>query len=220
MSSKYTSREKVLADSCTKGGHTTELLQLLSALSPKRYTPRLYIISEGDRFSRAKAIEHEASWSLPHDSDGGGSQQKQQPAHYSFIELPRARKVHQSFLSAPASVVLALAACMRQFVWKRTELDVILMNGPGTCVPIVLTVYVQRVSVEESLFPASPCSLTRMPQFCGMHSPRLIYVESFARVRTLSLTAKLLRPFVDRFVLQWPQNPSVSGAEVHKSWLV
>lgn len=40
---------------------------------------------------------------------------------------------------------------MRQFVWKRNELDVILMNGPGTCVPIVLTVYVQRVSVEEPL---------------------------------------------------------------------
>lgn len=55
-------------------------------------------------------------------------------------------------------------------------------------------------------------------QFLGLPSPRLIYVESFARIRTLSLTGKLLRPLVDRFVVQWataagaglPEGSSVS----------
>jgi len=37
-------------------------------------------------------------------------------------------------------------------------------------------------------------------QFLGLSSPRVIYVESFARVRSLSLSGKLLRPFVDRSV--------------------
>jgi Oligosaccharide biosynthesis protein Alg14 like len=38
-------------------------------------------------------------------------------------------------------------------------------------------------------------------QFLGLPSPRLVYVETFARVRTLSQTGKLLRPIVDRYVL-------------------
>ena len=34
----------------------------------------------------------------------------------------------------------------------------------------------------------------------GLPSPKMIYVESFARVRSLSLSGKLLRSFVDRSV--------------------
>ena len=33
----------------------------------------------------------------------------------------------------------------------------------------------------------------------------IIYIESFARVYNLSLTGKLLYPFVDRFLVQWPE---------------
>ncbi|CAG8778243.1 14293_t:CDS:1, partial [Acaulospora morrowiae] len=38
----------------------------------------------------------------------------------------------------------------------------------------------------------------------GIKWIKLIYVESFARVRTLSLSGKLLLRFVDRFIVQWP----------------
>jgi len=38
-----------------------------------------------------------------------------------------------------------------------------------------------------------------------MSYTRIIYVESFARVKSLSLSGKLLRPFVDKFVVQWPE---------------
>lgn len=38
----------------------------------------------------------------------------------------------------------------------------------------------------------------------GLKHTRIIYVESFARVTSLSLSGKLLRPFVDTFVVQWP----------------
>lgn len=37
-----------------------------------------------------------------------------------------------------------------------------------------------------------------------MPSPKLIYVESFARVSSLSLSGKLLRPIVDDLIVQWP----------------
>ena len=38
----------------------------------------------------------------------------------------------------------------------------------------------------------------------GIKWIKLIYVESFARVTTLSLSGKLLYTFVDRFLIQWP----------------
>lgn len=42
------------------GGHTTEALTLVSALDFSRYTPRIYIISEGDSLSAEKAVALES----------------------------------------------------------------------------------------------------------------------------------------------------------------
>lgn len=41
------------------GGHTTEALALISALDFTRYTPRTYLISDGDALSAQKARELE-----------------------------------------------------------------------------------------------------------------------------------------------------------------
>ena len=41
------------------GGHTTEALALVSGLDFARYTPRTYIISDGDTLSAQKAHELE-----------------------------------------------------------------------------------------------------------------------------------------------------------------
>ena len=43
------------------GGHTSEVLKLLSDVDFARYTPRTYIISEGDNLSAQKAIGLELS---------------------------------------------------------------------------------------------------------------------------------------------------------------
>jgi beta-1,4-N-acetylglucosaminyltransferase len=42
------------------GGHTSEALTLISALDFSRYTPRIYIISEGDSLSAEKAAALES----------------------------------------------------------------------------------------------------------------------------------------------------------------
>lgn len=50
-----------------------------------------------------------------------------------------------------------------------------------------------------------PMQVSRLQvQILGLSYTRIIYVESFARVSTLSLSGKLVRPFVDTFVVQWP----------------
>jgi beta-1,4-N-acetylglucosaminyltransferase len=48
----------------------------------------------------------------------------------------------------------------------------------------------------------------------------IIYIESFARVETLSLTGKLLYPFVDRFLVQWPELSKKLGQAEYKGILV
>jgi len=75
--------------------------------------------------------------------------------------------------------------------------DILILNGPGTCFVLCAAIYVNK--------------------FLGLPAPKLLYVESFARVQSLSLSGTLLRPFVDRFIVQWPQLET--KGEYH-GWLV
>ncbi|PWN46860.1 Alg14-domain-containing protein [Violaceomyces palustris] len=203
------------------GGHTSELLILLSALPKDRYNERIYLYSSGDHFSSEKARRFEES--VPSSYQHASPTPARKNPSFQCLEIPRARAVHQSFFSTPLSLAYSLFFCLDRIALRpladfgrkdgdvdededsRSSLfaDLIIMNGPGTCVPIVAAVYFLR--------------------FFGLPSPQLLYVESFARVRSLSLTAKLVRRFVDRFVVQWPEaiQGSVDDARtVCRGWLV
>jgi beta-1,4-N-acetylglucosaminyltransferase len=78
---------------------------------------------------------------------------------------------------------------------KKRFADVLLVNGPGTCVALVLVAYFNRVSQAIHL---SMRLLTSSCQFWWLDSPRVVYIESFARVSSLSLSGKLVRPLADR----------------------
>ncbi|TBU33912.1 glycosyltransferase family 1 protein [Dichomitus squalens] len=185
------------------GGHTSEALRLLSALDFNRYIPRTYIISEGDTLSMHKAMDLERAKSTEASQSTPSTSGSDAPC--SFVVIPRARRVHQSFLTAPFSAVFSLAAS----IWHLTASplfsgppapDVLLLNGPGTCFVLCIAAYLSR--------------------FLGLKSPKLIYVESFARVRHLSLSGKLLRPLVDRFIVQWPDLLQDGKRGECRGWLV
>ncbi|KAK9479810.1 oligosaccharide biosynthesis protein Alg14 like-domain-containing protein [Lipomyces japonicus] len=99
------------------------------------------------------------------------------------VELPRARNVGQSYVT---SVLTTFFCGIRslQLVWN-VRPDVVVCNGPGSCVLVCLA-----------------CLLLR-----GLHIKmiRIVYIESLARVSSLSLTGKILIHLVDRFIVQWPQ---------------
>jgi len=167
------------------GGHTGEMLRLLTALDFARYTPRTYIISSGDSLSLAKVSELEAARADLEDSESG----RAKPAWTAKV-IPRARKVHQSFWTAPITTVYSFGTCLQLFTLPSflpggtgARVDLILLNGPGSCVPIAIAAF--------------------LPRLIGLHSPQLIYIESLARVKSLSLSGKILRIFVDRFFVQW-----------------
>lgn len=149
------------------GGHTTEMLTLTEQLDRRRYTPRIYVVADNDPISAQKANDRET------DADD-----------YQIVKIPRSRAVLQSYASATLSTVRAFIQCVPIVFAHRP--DVVLSNGPGTCVPIVLIVYLMRL--------------------IGINSgAKLVFVESYCRVKSISLSGKLLKYLVDLFVVQWPQ---------------
>jgi beta-1,4-N-acetylglucosaminyltransferase len=115
-------------------------------------------------------------------------------------EIPRARRVHQPLYTVPPSFIISLLHTVRLALSGNALGDFLIMNGPGTCVVLCAGVWVARM--------------------LGIRTPRMVYIESFARVQSLSLSGKILARFVDRFVVQWPElQAKVPGAD-YRGWLV
>jgi beta-1,4-N-acetylglucosaminyltransferase len=73
----------------------------------------------------------------------------------------------------------------------------LLSNGPGTCVPIIFAAcFVQIFSIAFKRI------------FC-------VFVESFCRVKTISLSGKIVYSLVDKFILQWPPTDHLSRKYPH-----
>ncbi|KAI8064235.1 UDP-N-acetylglucosamine transferase subunit ALG14 [Gongronella butleri] len=152
------------------GGHTEEMTRLLKALDTQKYAPRIYVVAYNDRLSAEKAIALEQTLQGKPDAD------------VQLHRIPRARDVGQSLASVPASFANAFFYAS-QLVAKARP-DLMILNGPGSCLPLVVMAYALR--------------------FMGIKKTTLVYVESFARVEGLSLTGRLLYGWVDLFVVQWP----------------
>ncbi|KAL1404104.1 hypothetical protein pipiens_019063 [Culex pipiens pipiens] len=154
------------------GGHTAEMLQIVERLDFARYTPRQYVIAAADKTSVVKVIDVEV-----HREPDMSKQQ------YEIVTISRSRHVQQSYFS---SIFTTLTAIFNSVpVVLRYRPDLILTNGPGTCVPICVVAFLAKL-------------------FWINRSCRIVFVESFCRVKSLSLSGKILLWITDLFVVQWP----------------
>lgn len=195
------------------GGHTAEMLNILRNQMPllqSQYTYRTYVVSSGDSFSALKAVEFEQEMldALPKDEIANASNV------YDIVTVRRARRVHQSLMTAPMSTLQCFSDSMKVLCGTHTDLkskhglypDLILTNGPGTGVCVVLAAVVLLFFGYSG--PATPVKKdgnknAKVYKDGGkMHS---IYIESWARVCTLSTSARILKALVDRFIVQWPR---------------
>ncbi|XP_055713126.1 UDP-N-acetylglucosamine transferase subunit ALG14 homolog [Phlebotomus papatasi] len=150
------------------GGHSGEMLKILQKMDFSKYSPRCYVVALGDESSCTKAEDLE-SGSKDH-----------------FIEkIYRSRKLHQSYISSIFSTLWATRQCI-SLVWKFRP-DLVLCNGPGTCVPVCIV-----AALFSIIFPSR--------EHC-----KIVFLESFCRVRSISLTGKILQYIADLFVVQWPE---------------
>ncbi|XP_053198493.1 UDP-N-acetylglucosamine transferase subunit ALG14 homolog [Scomber japonicus] len=151
------------------GGHTTEILRLMESLSAV-YTPRHYVIADTDKMSEEKICSFESS-----------KQHSDSESQFTIYRIPRSREVHQSWKSSVLSTLTALWYSLPLVF--RLRPDMVLCNGPGTCVPL--------------------CVAGVLLGILGMKKVLIVYVESICRVETLSLTGKILYFISDYFFVQW-----------------
>ncbi|KAF2809693.1 Alg14-domain-containing protein [Mytilinidion resinicola] len=190
------------------GGHTAEMLSALRQLDTQKYTRRTYVVSSGDAFSARKADEFERGLETRGGGDGKGKGNTGAGA-YDIAVVPRARRVHQSLLTAPWSAGRCLWACfgVLRVSGKNGDVvgqeydypDLILTNGPATAVIVILAAYILR------FFDVGGAN--------SRGKMRTIYMESWARVTTLSLSGKLLLWVLkaDRMLVQWEQLKGMGG---------
>ncbi|XP_029419686.1 UDP-N-acetylglucosamine transferase subunit ALG14 homolog isoform X2 [Nannospalax galili] len=156
-----------------KGGHTTEILRLVGSLSGA-YSPRHYVIADSDEMSANKINSFEFTRA---DRDSSPEYIK-----YYIHRIPRSREVQQPWLS---TVFTTLRSMWLSFpLVQRIKPDLVLCNGPGTCIPI--------------------CVSALLLGILGIKKVIIVYVESICRVETLSLSGKILLHLSDYFIVQWP----------------
>jgi beta-1,4-N-acetylglucosaminyltransferase len=156
------------------GGHTSEMLLMLKQFKDKYDRIEFhFVVAESDTTSVAR-IAPALGENVP----------------YSVIKTPRLRHVGESFITAILKLPKLLL--INILLVLRIDPDVLIVNGPGTCIPSVFGACVVQIF-----------SLNFKRIFC-------VFVESFCRVKTLSLTGKLLYPFVDKFIVQWEPTPEMT----------
>lgn len=201
------------------GGHTAEMMSLLRDIDVERYTHRSYIISSGDSFSASKAQEIERLLQSKltgstRDPSAMG-QTETATGTWNIETVPRAREIHQPLYTTPFSSLRCFLGCLGVLrVAAKTSKaapgqypDVIIANGPATAVMVILAAAVLKY------FGIAP--VLKM---------KIIYVESWARVKTLSLSGKLLLKMriCDRFLVQWEalaKNINGNGTRKEVEWV-
>ncbi|XP_020590783.1 UDP-N-acetylglucosamine transferase subunit ALG14 homolog [Phalaenopsis equestris] len=163
------------------GGHTAEMLSIVNALEKERFVPRIYIAAGTDNMSLQKARVLEES--LIQKGEISSNKNMKEAAY--FKQIYRSREVGQSYLTSIYTTLVAILHALWLMLQFRPE--VIICNGPGTCIPICLVAFIFKV--------------------VGVRWSSIFYIESIARVKRLSLSGFLLYKLhlADQFYAQWPQ---------------
>ena len=222
------------------GGHTHEMFALLRDLDTRKYVHRTYVVSSGDAFSAQRAVAFEEELeskaqgltkveATQRGRGGGGGNPPQialngqahpdtygvqqpsphcvGPECYAIATVPRARRIHQPLYTTPFSALRTLLAAFGLLLSTPDDLPALLItNGPATAVIVIVAAFFLRFLDVRGAESRSLC--------------RTVYVESFARVKTLSLSGKLLVRVVDRFLVQWEELEGYAGRAEYKGILV
>ena len=148
---------------------------------------RRYLISSGDGMSANHLHEHETELAALCASKGC------QPGGYDVVHVTRGRRVHQALWTVPYSGLISMFDIVRILLFSPPKTSsagtkprvpgakalgypqYIFSNGPATGFFVGLVAYILRMFYV-------------VPEDCM----KLIYVESWARISTLSLTGRLI----------------------------
>lgn len=111
--------------------------------------------------------------------------------HFKYYEFVKAREVNANVWQSLISILRTLMTSLRHVLeisrQMTTRPHLVLLNGPGTC--CILALWFKAIE-WVNLFQSSS---------------NIVYVESLARINTLSLSGKILYWLADVFVVQWQE---------------
>jgi hypothetical protein len=116
------------------------MIRFLDTLPLDKYCPRVYVVADTDKDSAGHAKAFEQS-------------KHQDPSLYSIRVIPRSREVGQSYVSSVKTTIKSFIFSVRMMLDEQP--DVVLTNGPGTCVPIAVLALIFRVRTGVQS-PVSP----------------------------------------------------------------
>lgn len=102
------------------------------------------------------------------------------PKDYKILNIYRARGIGDNKTISILKTLWSFKSLIGKIDFQN---DIFLTNGPGTAIPIAYMLFLLK--------------------FLGFCHTKIIYVESLARVKDLSLTGKLILPISDRIMVQW-----------------
>lgn len=149
-------------------------MKLLSGTDLDKYRPIEFIVADNDSISIQKI----------HQLEEGN---KSINLSINIHKIKRSRNVGQSYLTSIFTSLMAIWYSIPLVFRIKPEL--LLVNGPGTCVPVCLMVFI----LSRILFLIPKC--------------KIVYVESICRVKKLSLTGNILYylRIADSLIVQWPE---------------
>jgi hypothetical protein len=164
------------------------MLALVSSLDPAWYSPRTYVVAATDALGPAKAAQAEEAL-LGKAGAGGRRRATTTTPPPVVLTIPRSREVGQSYLTSVWTTLVALAASAR-LVWAAKP-DLLLVNGPGTCLPLVVSAVACRcVCLERGKNGRGGGEGARRRHAAGraLRAPGVVLSPSHAPNRHLSLS--------------------------------
>lgn len=165
------------------GGHTTEMLSMIRPLDPKLFHPILFVKAQTDTTSLQR-LKHQRMILSANDNNNNRSNDDDTTAPLVVFDIPRSREVGQSYFTSIFTTLRSFVTCAGLVLYHRPR--IVLCNGPGTCLPVAIAGLL-------------------LGKFLGIFPITLVFVESFCRVDTLSLTGKIMYWIADLFVLHWQE---------------
>ncbi|KAH8195923.1 hypothetical protein TruAng_009902 [Truncatella angustata] len=173
------------------GGHTAELIRFMKLFEPfDSSSLRRWVVTMGDQRSIDEIKKYEQERSFKRRGNVAGA--------FEIAEVARARYVMQSWLTTPFTALSCVLDCVRVLNLPRPWTphseesgieypQTILCNGPGSAAIFVFVSHMMRM---YGIIPANRC--------------QVLFIESIARVKTLSLTGKIFYylDLADAFIVQ------------------
>lgn len=110
---------------------------------------------------------------------------------FQFLKTRRTNEVKQSKLTSIVTTLLAAANALILILWKLLGTTHLVSNGPGICVPYFYLFWVfNKLHITKT---------------------KLIFVESWCRVQSLSITGKVINRIVDEYLVHWENQAKLSN---------